>query len=137
MQINTDLSPVYSPKSNVSSSFTSPKDALLPALNFNQLRQQNLGNHPFDSQLPKQSFPKNEKSPTNSNFPVVNNQNQTTTTNESFSIEKNTYLEMSNRDSQESSNSEILILQGNSIETENINDEEEITKKIKINRFIF
>lgn len=35
---------------------------------------------------------------------------------------------MSNRESQESSNSEILILQGNSIETENINDEEEITK---------
>lgn len=97
MQINTDLSPVYSPKSNVSSSFTSPKDPLLPALNFNQIRQQNLGNHPLDSQLPKQSFPKNEKSPTNSGFPVVNNQNQTTTTNESFSIEKNTYLGMRTR----------------------------------------
>lgn len=37
-------------------------------------------------------------------------------------------LENSNRDSEESSNSEILILQGNSIEAENLNDEEEMAK---------
>jgi len=36
--------------------------------------------------------------------------------------------ENSNRDSEESSNSEILILQGNSIEAENLNDEEEMAK---------
>lgn len=138
MQINTDLSPVYSPKSNISSSFTSPKDSLLPALNFNQIRPQNPGTLPDNSSQP---FPKNDKSPTGSFIPVITNQNNTTTTNESFSIEKNTYLgtimdftrlifsiEGSNRDSEESSSSEMLILQGNSIEAENPNDEEEMAK---------
>ena len=89
MQINTDLSPVVSPKSGISSSFTSPKDSLLPALNFNQIRPQNSGNLPYNSSQP---FPKKDKSPTGSFLPVTNNQNNTTTTNESFSIEKNTYL---------------------------------------------
>lgn len=92
MQIDTDLSPVVSPNSNISNSFASQRDVILFGLNSNRTNRHLSDNQPFDFQNLRVDSTTN-KTGVEVNFPVQNNQNNTvTTTNESYSMEKYTYL---------------------------------------------
>jgi len=89
MQIDPDISPSISPKSNISNSFASQKDIFLLNVNSNRnfrqspdqpsydiqgIRDNNLNRVPLEIRQEKM------------------NQNNSITTNESYSVEKHSYL---------------------------------------------
>ena len=89
MQIDPDISPVISPKSNISNSFASQKDIFLLNLNSNRNFRHSSDNPPFDIQGPKDD---NLNSVPFETQHEKMNQNNTITTNESYSVEKHSYL---------------------------------------------
>ena len=88
MQIDPEISPVNSPHSNISNSFASPKDIFLLSLNSNKNFKQSSENAPFNSQGRKDDNRTSSEAQQNNN----NNPNNTVTTNESYSVEKHSYL---------------------------------------------
>ena len=83
MQINTDISPIISPKSNLSTSFMSPRDAIFMNLNTNRNGQHIINNYIIDNHNPKPLDTGSHKN----EFEFSNNFNSTIT-NESYSIER-------------------------------------------------
>jgi len=90
MQIDPDISPVISPKSNVSNSFASQKDIFLLSLNSNRNFKQSSDNPPFDN--PSNKEDNRNRTPLDNQQNNINNQNNSITTNESYSVEKHSYL---------------------------------------------
>ena len=83
MQINTDISPIISPKSNLSNSFMSPRDAIFMNLHSNRTGLNIINNYINDNPNIKSS----EAGLHKIEFEFSNNVNSTTT-NESYSIER-------------------------------------------------
>lgn len=85
-QINTDLSPVGSSKSPVSTSFISPKDAVAFNLGPNRFNRQSREDQSSSTANIRDDSGMRHNRP-ESDHPNVNNQTNPTT-NESYSIEK-------------------------------------------------
>ena len=84
MQINTELSPIVSPKSNVSGSFVSPRDKVL--MNFTSNKPMPIGSEKSGEDIHSIEHENNHG---NAGYFEDSSHHHHTTTNESYSSEKN------------------------------------------------
>lgn len=82
MQINTDISPIISPKSNFSNSFISPRDVLFSNMNSNKFRTSSVEKSPNENNGTSQGD--NPHGRTDLEASQHGN-----TTNESYSVDRN------------------------------------------------